>query len=180
MRLESDTYRSRCLYKPLPVTQPWLSHRLCGRTQPGSAEDCAAANKSPCTYEVSGCLPFDMDQRLDSDACDAAKESVAVDCEGSDGVGVANIGEPSDSDPEDAGVEVSVFAAERFTTVAASLTRPPTRNPRTPFVRCVSGLRQYGADYVDDAQQRNLFTGFLIYSWLTWQRSFPHFLLLSI
>ena len=121
-----------------------------------------------------------MDQGLDSDACDAVKESVAVDCEGSDGVSVANIGEPSDSDPEDAGVEVSVSSAERFTTVAASLTRPPIRNSRTPSVRCVSGRRQYGADYVDDAQKRNLFTGFFISSWLTWQRSFPYFLLLHI
>ena len=49
---------------------------------------------------------------------------MAVACEGSDGVGVANIGEPSDSDPDDAGVEVSVSSAERVTTVAASLTRP--------------------------------------------------------
>ena len=125
MRSESDTYRYRCLCKPLSVTRPWPSHRLCKRTQPGQAEDCVAANKGPCTHEVPGCFLFDTDQGLDSNACDAVKALMAVACEGSDGVGVANIGEPSDSTQKMLGLRCRYLLPSD-----SQRSQPPSRVPQ--------------------------------------------------
>ena len=101
--------------------------------QPGQAEVCAAAYKSPCYYGVSGCLPFDMDRGWDSDASVAAPGSEAGDAEDADGVDFVDIDAPSDSDPDDAEVEVSETAAERLKRVAASLTHLLTHTPKNPY-----------------------------------------------
>eukprot|EP00959_Pyramimonas_sp_CCMP1952_P439424 9199322-Pyramimonas_sp.AAC.1 len=74
-----------------------------------------------------------MDQGLDSNTTAAALGQSGDADEGSGGVDLVDIDAPPDSHPDEAEVEVSVSAAQRFKRSAASLAHLLTHTPKNPF-----------------------------------------------
>ena len=99
----------------------------------GSAVGCVGVAQRFPFQGVSGCLPYDMDQGLDSDASTAAPGPEGGDEEGSDGVEYVDVDAPSDADPDHSEDEGPATSAERLKKIAASLTHLLTHYPKNAY-----------------------------------------------